>query len=301
MGHLFRALNITEYLVKEKMPFIIFINNDKVTKSILDNKRIEYKTVDLFDFTSDWETSLIKKHNITVWINDRLDTDIRHAQNVSKNGVKLVTFDDKGTGADLADIHVAALLLNEKEKGHIKGKYVLSGIEYLVLNKGIDKLRRIRTHVEKLIVTMGGSDTYGVTVKIVSHLQQLDYPVTLVVGPSFNHKKQLFEIIDDRFLVKETIPSLIEEFYYYDLAITGGGITPFEANASGLPCIIIANESWEIDNARYLEKIGSSVFAGFHTDFILPVIEDSITIKNMSECGIKNITTNAVKRIFRII
>ena len=36
------------------------------------------------------------------------------------------------------------------------------------------------------------------------------------------------------------------------------------ANASGLPCIIVANETFEISNGKYLAGLGSSIFAGFH-------------------------------------
>ena len=39
---------------------------------------------------------------------------------------------------------------------------------------------------------------------------------------------------------------MAEEMSRHDLAVTGGGMTPFEANAAGLPCIVVANETFEI-------------------------------------------------------
>jgi spore coat polysaccharide biosynthesis predicted glycosyltransferase SpsG len=298
MGHLFRALNIIDYLRENNNSFVVFINEDKTANNILDNKRIPYELVNLPDTTRDWETVLIKKYGIDIWINDRLDTCAEHAKNVVKNMVQLITFDDKGSGAEFADIHVAAMIFTEKDKKNIKGKKVLHGIKYLILNKEIDKYKRIRDNNESIIVTLGGSDTYGVSVRVLEFLRRFDMPATIVLGPSFEHKKELYQIIDDRYCVKEYIPSLIKECYNYDLAITGGGITPFEANAAGLPCIIIASEAWEIDNGQYLDTLGSSKFAGFRTNFKLPVIKDKKNLERMSDIGIKHIDTNGIDRIF---
>jgi spore coat polysaccharide biosynthesis predicted glycosyltransferase SpsG len=301
MGHLFRALNLISYLQQQQERFIVLVNRDKSANTILENKNIDYETVDLFDFTSDWETLLIKKYRIDTWINDRLDTDIRHTKLVTKNNVKLVTFDDKGTGAEIADIHVAAMLFNDNDIHKIKGKKVLTGVEYLILNKEIDNYKRIRNRHDRIIVTLGGSDTYGVTLEVVKRLKKQNMSAVIVLGPGFKHKNELIKIIDDRFAIKENVPSLIQEFAGYDLAITGGGITPFEANASGLPCMIIASEIWEIDNGTFLDRLGASVFSGFRDNFNLDLIANDSIIKKMSTIGMQNIPTNAVDKIFKEI
>jgi spore coat polysaccharide biosynthesis predicted glycosyltransferase SpsG len=301
MGHLFRALNLIACLQQRRERFIVLINRDKAANSILENKGIDYEIVDLLDFTSDWETSLIKKHHIDMWINDRLDTDIRHTKQVTKNNVKLITFDDKGTGAIFADIHVAAMLLNDNDRSKINGKKILTGIEYLVLNKEIDNYKRIRNRHDKIIITLGGSDTYGVTLEVVRRLKKLNKTAAIVIGPSFAHKKELAAIIDDRFTLKENVHSLIQEFAGYDLAVTGGGITPFEANASGLPCMIIASEIWEIDNGTFLDRLGASVFTGFRDSFKLDLIDNDLIIEKMSAIGMQNISTNAAEKIFKEI
>jgi spore coat polysaccharide biosynthesis predicted glycosyltransferase SpsG len=299
MGHLFRVLNLVNFLTEKRLSFVLFINNDEKAISLIKEKNIPYEIVNLSDFESDWESVLINKYNIDFWINDRLDTDIKHSENVVKNNIKLITFDDSGSGAELVSINIAALTFNNSEK--LKGNKVLTGIKYLILNKEIEKYKRIRSKTEKILVTLGGSDTYGVSLKVIEILKKIDKPATIIIGPSFQHKKELKNIIDKRFIVKNTVPSLIEEFYNYDIAITGGGITPFEANATGLPCIIIANEIHEIQAAQYLQKLGSSIFAGYHENIDIKLFSQNFDIVKMSKIGSETIKTDGVENIFEEI
>lgn len=85
------------------------------------------------------------------------------------------------------------------------------------------KNRRQRTGLRKILVTLGGSDTYGVAVKVVNILKKKGYSADIVIESDFQHKDLLNQKIDSRFIVYDTVPSLIAKFYEYDLAITGGG------------------------------------------------------------------------------
>ncbi|HSA05554.1 MAG TPA: hypothetical protein P5556_00085 [Candidatus Gastranaerophilales bacterium] len=296
LGHLYRALNLTEFLNSVNKEYVVFINNDKTAVSILKEKSVNFEIVKLVDFESDWETELIKKYRLKTWINDRLDTDIRHSQNIVKNGIKLIAFDDAGSGAELADINFAGLpcIFNRD----LKGKKVCKGIQYLVLNKKIDFFKRERNNIDNILVTLGGSDTYGVTLKVVNILKELNKKACVITGPSFQHKNELKELINDDFAILDTVPSLIEEFYKYDLAITGGGVTPFEANACGLPCIIVANELFETENGKYLDNLGSSIFAGYHENINTEIFTKELDIEKMSKIGLENIKTDGFENIY---
>lgn len=299
MGHLFRAMNFMDFLVSKNEPFIVFINNDRTACDILTSRGIRFDTVDLTDHESDWESDLITRYGIDVWVNDMLDTDIKYARNIKKNNIKLVTFDDRGNGAEIADIHVAALAF--ASGGDPKGNMVLAGHEYLILNKDIARFKRVRKKINTILVTLGGSDTYGVTLKVVKILMDLKKKATIHIGPSFNHLEELECMVHNNYNIINNVPSLIEEFYKYDIAITGGGITPFEANASGLPCIIIANELFEIPNGLLLSEIGSSVFAGYYIDIRTNLFDMDFEIEKMSISGINTITLNGAENIYRHI
>jgi len=304
MGHLFRSLNFSEYLNIKGERYFFLINNHLPSINILRERNVSFQVVDMNDLESDWETDIISEKSVSVWINDRLATDIRHAENVKKNNVLLVTFDDNGTGARCHDIHFAGLALERNFRP--QGGKVFTGPEYLILSPEIQKHRRVRTASDSMLVSLGGSDTYNVTAKVVKILKQLGYAATIHIGPSYEHRDSLEPLIDENYKIVERVPSLVQLFFSFDLAVTGGGLTPFEANASGLPCVIVANEIFEIANGEFLHTNGSSVFACYHEQLSEEIVSDAISflasdIESMSRRGINTIPTNAVERIYKQI
>jgi len=295
MGHFYRALNLADGLAKAGLSYTVFLNEHTPSLQILDERGVPHRVVDLEDFTGSWEASLIRQDGITLWVNDRLDTDARHAEMVKATGVPLVTFDDRGTGAALADLHIAALAFDMQEK--LAGARLLRGADYLILNPQINGHKRLRKHLSSVLVTLGGSDTYGVTVKVVELLKEMGLTATIVVGPAFMHMALLDDVLIDGFTVKRGVPSMVEEFYRHDLAITGGGITPFEANASGLPCVVIANESFEIAAGVALQRLGGSRFAGHHESLSLPLFSVDLPLEQMSQAGMRNIGLQGTQRV----
>lgn len=300
MGHLFRMLNFAKYLKEKGNSFVFIVNDNDKTKDILKANSINFEVIDLEDFSSDWESNIIEKYNVLYWINDRLDTNKHHSIKIQNSSIKLITFDDLGSGAKLSDLNICGLFFN---KNNIDGKKTLKGVEYLILNNEIDLYKKQRNKINNILVTLGGSDTYGVTVKVLRLLKKYNIKATIHTGPSFAHKEALAKELTKDYNVITFVPSFIKELKKYDLAITGGGITPFEANASGLPCLIIANEPHEINNAKYLNSIESSKFIGMYIAIEESNIKDifHLNISTMSQNGLKNLDTNAVKNIYKKI
>jgi len=299
MGHLYRALNFIALLQEKKEQCIVVLNSDPAAQEVLRSRGITYLTANLADEDSNWEQKLINDHAVDVWVNDRLDTGARHAANVKGQGIRLVTFDDHGVGAKLADVHVAALSFTRE--GSSSADRTLKGIDYLILNPEIGRYKHLRSDRKNLLVTLGGSDTYGVTIKVVRILKSAGIPADVHVGPSFRHHTELKIVAGNSYPVMGQVPSLIETFSTYDLAITGGGITPFEANASGLPCIIIANETFEIENGRFLQQLGSSIYAGYHEQLDGSAFARQLDIAAMSRIGMDRITLQGAENIYRRI
>lgn len=296
MGHLFRAINFIEFIKSMKERYILIVNDDKRSISVLKKKRIKFEVVMLEDTSSDWETGIIRKHKIDIWINDRLNTKRAHSKNVKKNGIKLISFDDMGSGAEMADINFGFLPYYYRRA--MKGKRVLKGLSYLILNSFIGKFMRRRDKIRRILVTLGGSDTYGVTIKVVELLKAMCIKAEIIAGPCFKHIKKLKKVAGKGYVIIDSVPSLVRKFHGYDLAITGGGVTPFEANASGLPCIIIANELHEIENGIFLERLGSSVFAGYYKDIDSGAFRKKLDISVMSRKGLEALKVCGAKNVY---
>ena len=315
MGHLFRALNLIRYLNQEGMDWLLLVNEDQAAGRILRERDIPYLTVDLWDMQSDWERTIIENYQVTAWLNDRLDTAGATAQHVKETGIPLYTIDDMGEGASLADGNFASLVFEDTDK--IPGRKVYAGPDYLILNPEIRIYRRQRTDLRKILVTLGGSDTYGVTTAVIDSLKQVArgprYPeVTVLLGPAAVNRSEVeAALAGTGFELISSVPSLIQSFAEYDLAITGGGVTCLEAAASGLPCVIIANELHEIPIGKYVEKTGGGIFAGYYREMDLDCMKlllnekrlgmEQKRIRNMSRNGMERVSLEGASRICRVI
>ncbi|MBA5804665.1 PseG/SpsG family protein [Rhizobium changzhiense] len=303
MGHLFRSLTLATEL-RSRGHRVLFLANDHPNSlRIIRERGFDVALHDLASVTG-WENGFIEPHaSSSVWINDRLNTQRSHGEAIKRLGAKLVTFDDRGDGAELADINICALLF-EKTEG-LKGKDVRLGVEYMILNPEIAAFRRLRQSLASILVTLGGADTYGVTVRVSKWLSNKPFPVTIVTGPSFQHMAELEEVVataaPDRFKLLNQVPSLAAEMHGHDLAITGGGVTPFEACAAGLPCVVIANEPFEIPVGRALEGLGAAFFAGHHSAFDLGILEKPIPIRTMSETAMTKVDLGGVGRVANLL
>ncbi|MGG7073555.1 hypothetical protein U5B43_04755 [Campylobacter sp. 9BO] len=298
MGHLFRMLNFAKYLKQKGQDVLFLINSNEKTQEILTANKCKFEVVLLDDESSCWEAKLIDRHGFTHWINDRLNTSEAHLCNILTKGVKTITFDDLGSGSKYCDINICGLFFSQK---NLQGKKVLRGVEYLILNPDINLYKRQRTSLNNILVTLGGSDTYGVTIDVLKILKKHSIKATIHTGPSFKHQEELGKELTDDFKVVNFMPSLIKEFSKYDLIITGGGITPFEANASGLPCLIIANEQFEVPNGEYLHKIGSSIFLGFYKNIDEDMFKSisQLDLTQMSKNGLLKLDTSAIEKIYK--
>lgn len=297
MGHFYRALNIIEYLKGANEQAVIAINKDKVSVQILENKKILYEVVDYADITSNWEKRIIKKYQADTWLLDKFETGLELVKHVKHERVLLAAIDDCGVGAELVDLHFCSMLFT-----NLKGKHIYSGLRYLILNPDIKKYRQPRRQLNKIIVTLGGSDTYGVTVEVVRILKETGYCADVIIGPNFSHKDELKRETNERFNVYEAVPSLIAAFSRYDLAITGGGVSCFEANASGLPCIIIANEQHEIETGKYLASFGGAMFAGYYKNISRKTLDiSSLNIEEMSASALQAVPLDGLNNVYTVI
>jgi spore coat polysaccharide biosynthesis predicted glycosyltransferase SpsG len=295
MGHLFRVLNFCEILTERGVPFRILINPNDASQKLLMQRKLPFELVMLESKQNDWQQDLIHRYAIKLWIDDRLDTDAEHAAQVKKCGIPRVSFDDRGPGAVLADLNVVALTFDESEV--LQGKKVLRGPLFLVLNREITRYQRLRVEEGSMVVSMGGSDTYGVTVKVVRILKSAGRGATAIVGPAFKHEAELLDVLDASFVLKRGVPSLIEEFSHHSLAITGGGITPFEANASGMPCVLIANEDFEVPVCQGLAALGGAIFAGHHTAIDESFLSEDLPVLKMSAAALQHIDLKGAERV----
>jgi spore coat polysaccharide biosynthesis predicted glycosyltransferase SpsG len=299
MGHLFRASVLARALIDAGQSVKFYVNDQPAAIDLLTRRALPFEVVPLVGASLDWETAAISRDGVRLWINDRHRTDGRSTARIKARGIPLVTFDDRGDGAADADLHVAALAFDPDES--LAGRRVLRGIDYLLLDPSIRNHRQLRTNADKFIVTLGGADTHGVTPKIVGMLARAGRNATVIVGPAFQHEAELTAAMTSDFVLRRNVPSLIAEFERHDVAVTGGGMTPFEANATGLPCIVVANEDFEIPVGRALENIGGAIFAGHHSVIDETVFARKLPIEVMSRTALDRFSVSGTDRVVEAV
>jgi len=175
----------------------------------------------------------------------------------------VVTVDDAGEGAKSADLNINVLY-------PIPG--AVTGLKFLALRnefqKAHKKVNTIREDIQELLVTQGGSDTYGFTPQIIRALEGVGWRphCTVVVGPAFQHEVDLDKAVQSSTLdltIRRNPPHMHQLMEKADLAITAGGLTMFELACVGTPSLVICGEPFEVETAQRLENAGVVVNLGF--------------------------------------
>jgi spore coat polysaccharide biosynthesis predicted glycosyltransferase SpsG len=296
-GHLFRSLVLAREMIRRGRRVLLVVNDCAEAFARLQAERLEFR-VWTGDMTRHrhWLEALVSEEQIDLWVNDRLDTDAVHGRSIKALGLRLVNFDDSGEGASYADLNICAL--SGYGPKPMAGQKALTGEQWLILDPHLVRYRRLRTSGHRLLVTLGGSDTHGVTLRVVRLLRQARKSATILMGPLFEGLNELKTLTAGTSInLLGNVADMGALFVEHDLAITGGGLTAFEAAATGLPSIIIANERHEIPTAQRLEALGCSRFAGYHEDLaeamVLLVPAD---LSRMSSAGLRCIPTDGIQR-----
>ncbi len=297
MGHLYRALHMVSFLTAHHENCFIILNNDPVSIRLMEKQGIAFEIVNYQNEDSGWEQQLIQHYSLDIWILDRFSTSWKMAKNIKQSGVLLVAIDDCGEGAKLVDLHFCGMLFES-----LCGKQIFRGEDYLILNPEIARFRRKRTHLTKILVTLGGSDTYGITPAIVDLLERNGYSADIVIGPNYQHETQLAAVLNERFQVYRSVSSLVAFMEAYDFAITGGGVTCFETSASGLPSIIVATEKHEIPIGHYIASFGGSLYAGYYPNIDETLFDfHRLPIATMSEKALRAFHLHGMENIYNQI
>ncbi|MDP6700946.1 MAG: hypothetical protein QGH25_14950, partial [Candidatus Latescibacteria bacterium] len=199
-------------------------------------------------------------------INDLLDTAHDYMAAVG-SGRRVLNFDDNGPGRHLATGTINALPCKMRMRD--AGLNTFQGPDYLLLGEEFAQqapARALSQVPSSMLITLGGSDTYGNTVSAVSAVRRLRgiQHIDVIVGPAFAHQATLTQEIagDGRFKVHIAVPSLADLMRRHEFALVGGGISLFEAGACGLPTMAVASEDFERENILWAQERGLTRLAG---------------------------------------
>jgi spore coat polysaccharide biosynthesis protein SpsF len=152
-------------------------------------------------------------------------------------------------------------------------------------------LTKDRASLPRILVTMGGSDPAGLTLKVVRALNQLnsDFQALIVIGPGFKHHMSLHELLHKShryFEIRENVSDMVTLMSNAEIAITSFGVTAYELAAAGIPSIFMCLTKDHSESASAFVDKDIALNLGVH---------DQVSESTLSE-AIRHLTDNEMIR-----
>lgn len=267
-GHIFRSLVLATELTRQGWQ-ISFVSRDldgaPISRMSDAGYRVDLLAPDM-DEAEDSKASLkIAKEMDANWIVvDRYATDESSLVNWCENGMKTLAIDDVCQHSFPVDILVNQNLNAFDLPYQTRPDTVrLFGPRYALIRPQYRKARppkpRKTDNIQRIMISMGGSDPKDATAKVIKALDRidLDIEIDVIVGagyPRYDHLVELSNSSPHPVSVFRDLPDLVEPMLRADLAITAGGSTVWELTCLGLPMLLIPTAPNQLDNAQAMLK-----------------------------------------------
>ncbi|MEI9990240.1 MAG: NTP transferase domain-containing protein [Rhizomicrobium sp.] len=161
-----------------------------------------------------------------------------------------------------------------------------------------------------LLVTMGGSDPFGLTLRSARALAKLDpaFRARFVIGPGMADRRAVARQIvtlNRNFETIEGADDLATEFAGADLALAAFGVTAYELAAAGVPALYLCLTEDHAASASAFEAAGMGISLGVAADtgddaiarHVSKTLGDAGKLREMRAAGLMTIDGHGAARI----
>jgi spore coat polysaccharide biosynthesis predicted glycosyltransferase SpsG/CMP-N-acetylneuraminic acid synthetase len=254
MGHIYRALSLAHDITDHEIIFVCDLDNIVAVKKLAG---YDYR-LDVYEAGKVVENIVRLKPDLV--INDILSTKEEDVLPLQHEGIKVVSFEDLGEGAKLADLTINELY----DEAQYESDNTLWGSQYFFVREEFDNAisNRFKKKVKNILLTFGGTDQHNLTSKIFHAISSLcsgrGIHTHIVTGSGYTGYNKLYDEIKDDSLVTITqetgiISSIMENI---DLAIVSNGRTIYELAHMNIPAIVISQHQRENKHSFAIEENG---------------------------------------------
>lgn len=274
MGHITRCLALAEELKNENCDITFITKNiEAVVKKLIEE---EFKFIALPDLQTE-KIIYMKEQTkeFDILITDSYDIDFKYLDEIKKTGMFLVTIDD----LNLLESYPSDIVINGNiyaENLNYKSTYgqtkFLLGTKYTLLRKEFRNIpsKKIKDTAESILITIGGSDHNGFTLKTLKIIKdKKDLKIDVVIGTSFEDKlvneiNELVKMNGNISIYYNVNAEIMKELMIKaDIAISAGGSTLYELATAGVPTLAIIAADNQIKNVEYMTKAECILNLGF--------------------------------------
>ncbi|GAA0454018.1 UDP-2,4-diacetamido-2,4,6-trideoxy-beta-L-altropyranose hydrolase [Alkalibacillus silvisoli] len=242
-GHLIDLIKGYGFQCQSITPSYDLFEDANQTKRLIEKELVDWLIVDHYSLDSKWE-KVLRPYTERIMVIDDLadrehDCDLLLDYQIGSNH----------------HLHYESLVPKDAVK--------LLGLKFLLLRPEFIEARKsvkIRQSVNRLLVSFGGSDKTGESVKVLRALEQLSHAVTVdvVIGQDHPFKHWIEEWCAKRSNITchVSIDYISQLMAKADLAIGAGGTTTYERAYLGLPALVIETANNQTGVIQSAEKLG---------------------------------------------
>jgi len=162
------------------------------------------------------------------------------------------------------------------------GFHLFAGPEYIVFRKEFRNLdKQVRKDANKVLITMGGTDPQGISLKVIKALQEFDgLKITLIISKLSPHYKTVQSVVESESATQinliEKSNNIADLMLEHDIIILNGGLTRYEACLTKTPFIAIAIHKKQFEITRKLTKLGTGINLGLFQQLKEMEIKESV-------------------------
>lgn len=316
-GHIVRCLALADELREAHGCQITFaMLKGTAGCSMVEERGYKVLDADRDDLIRDYagwlEESINEARARALVLDIRDDLPIPALEALKKKGIFIATIDDPSNRRLVADIafYPPVPQVKETDWSGFSGE-LYCGWDYVLLRRDFSHPARREVHeVPTVLVTMGGSDPCGLTLKAIQALDLLDedFKTVVLLGPGFLHHEALNELVlrsrrkFDLLQGVRDIPGLMAEA---DLALGSFGVTAYELAAMGVPGVYMCLTEDHARSASAFVEAGMALSLGVH-DAVSPemlasatsrLLSDRTQLENMLKSALKHVDGKGVRRV----
>jgi CMP-N-acetylneuraminic acid synthetase/spore coat polysaccharide biosynthesis predicted glycosyltransferase SpsG len=272
MGHVYRSLAIADALRDVSQADVAFLMCADHGEGVITVSRHGYPVRVAKDARVETVLEHVRDFSPAILINDLPELDapyVRALAHVGATTVNLVdTLDDLESTEHYAQVIVSVM---GEDRETPEGFY--AGPEYAILRGHFHgKTKEVRTEPRLLLLTFGGSDPQGLTLKAARALQGLPpgVEVVAVAGPAFSYRREFAALQESLArkvpLINEAGGHIADLMLEADVVVCSGGMSVYEIAALGTPGIVLGQNAREERRMREFARHGTVEYLGLGTE-----------------------------------
>jgi len=308
------SLALADHFINLGTTLYFIVNPYEPSRQELQKRGIAFVEYELDEI--DDVTRFIKQKYINCVIINHRNVSLKTIERLNHEHYIVVIIDQLGNKPIICDLLINKSLVPEWLQYDFPMNQPLCcfGADYAILSDCYRKLQLKKKTFSKdrytILVSMGGVDRTGATLRIIEALQQIEnISKEIVIGKGFAYMKQLNKLReknnDPSFVFSFDVSDLSERISKADIMISAGGNTLFEIACVGTPGIVLWEDEHEYTQGVNFEKRGTVICIGNGIKTSINVISNSVRMllkdsakrEKMSQCGKRIVDGQGKKRI----